>query len=120
MTWRDAIVKTLDEIITQRGLDVTKVSKAAGYNPNYISKLKSGEKRRVTLDDLEPILQVIGIDLFEFLQAAQQRKDALYGELTIEEARHLRDLLQTENNIESKYQKLKGKLFEIFPELKED
>ncbi len=74
MTWTEAIAEILDELIADKKLEKTKVSREAGYQPNYLTKLLRGEKKFISNDELEPILKVVGISVIDLNQRALQKK----------------------------------------------
>lgn len=122
MKWIDAIVETLLELINEKELDVTKVSKQAGYASNYITKLVNGTKKSISNDELEPIVNILGISLLDFLQIAEAKKNIIRGELKAKDAEELKGIFLRngefgEVQFKEKYHFLKQKIITAFPEL---
>lgn len=72
--WTRAINDVLNEIIRAKKLDKTLVCEQAGYSKNFLAKLESGDKKMISLDEIEPFAQVLGMRTVEIALLAEGKK----------------------------------------------
>lgn len=77
--WTRAVNDVLCDIIRSQKRDKTDVCEEAGYSNNFLAKLESGTKKMISLDEIEPIAQVLGMRTVEIALLAEEKKTKLSG-----------------------------------------
>lgn len=75
--WTRAVNDALNEIIKGRNLEKTAVCEAAGFSKNFLAKLERGEKKMISLDEIEPFAAVLGMRTVEIAMLAEEKKTRL-------------------------------------------
>lgn len=77
MLWREALQEVMEEKIKKQGKKPTNVARDAKISRNFFTRLFAGNIAFVDLDlHLEPLAKELGIDVWDLLLAAKQKKTA--------------------------------------------
>ena len=74
MTWHEAKLKVLREIIDQEGLNITDLSLKAGFKRNFLTRVFSGVRDSLNDDEIERMSPYIKKSVPEIINMAAQKK----------------------------------------------
>ena len=77
--WTRAVNDVINDLIRDKNLEKTTVCEMAGYSKNFLAKLESGTKKMISLDEIEPFAQVLGMRTVEIAILAEEKKTRLNG-----------------------------------------
>ena len=76
MTWHEAKLRVLREIIDEEGLNVTDLSVKAGFKRNFLTRVFSGVRDSLNDDEIERMSPFIKKSVPEIINMAAQKKTA--------------------------------------------